>query len=334
LIAWTLACRQKTPTKKTDVNTPAANVVATVNGLNILESDVEAWINSEIKKIGTKATQLPPEFLEQYKNQLREKALETLVVEKLLDEEVKQAKIVITEEELNDRLSKIITMQQPQLTLQEYQKMMEEHGRSFEEFKKEFRKQLSYLKLVEPQWTGKINVTDEDANNYYTENRKEFETPEQVSASHILIQPDTSDPNTDPNQAKAKARAKAEDLLRQIKEGADFAELAKAHSNCPSASKGGDLGFFSRGQMLAPFENAAFALKPGQISDIVETKYGYHIIKVTDHKDASITPLEQVKEKIKYNLTQEKQAEFAQAYVDSVKDKAYITYPMKKEEHH
>ena len=127
----------------------------------------------------------------------------------------------------------------------------------------------------------KIDVTENDANNYYSGNPKEFETPEQVKASHILIASDTSDTSVDPNDAKAKALAKAEQLLAQLKDGADFAELAKANSTCPSASKGGDLGFFSKGDMVAPFEEAAFALEPGQLSDIVETKFGYHIIKRT-----------------------------------------------------
>jgi peptidyl-prolyl cis-trans isomerase C len=328
-VVCALACRQKTPTK-TDVNTPA-NIAATVNGQNIFESDVEAWTNSEIKKIGNKATQWPSELLERYKKQIREKALGTLIVENLLNEELKKAKIVITEEEALDRISKMIAEQQPQLTLQEYQKMMEEHGQNFQEYKNEIRKEMCYLKLLERIWTGKINVTEDDARKYYSENQKEFEVPEQIRASHILIMPDTSDPNVDPNEAKARAKAKAEGLLKQIKEGADFAELAKANSACPSAANGGDLDFFSRGQMVAPFEKAAFDLKPGQVSDIVETRFGYHIIKVTDRKDEGITPFDQIKDDIIKKLTRNKEAEFAKEYIESLKSKASIIYPPGKE---
>ena len=109
--------------------------------------------------------------------------------------------------------------------------------------------------------------------------------PEQVRASHILISTKPIDPNADPNQAKAQAKDKAEELLKKVKDGADFAALAKENSDCPSNAQGGDLGLFPRGQMVKPFEDAAFALKVGEISDLVETQFGYHIIKVTEHQD-------------------------------------------------
>jgi len=321
-VAWGLACRPKAPPK-------AENVAVTVNGVNIIESDVEALVQPELEKIAAKAAQLPPEFTEQYKKQLRERALEMLISEQLLDEKVKQAKIVITEEEAISRISEMAAAQQPPLSLQEYKKKMEGYGQGFDEYKNEVRKQLGYQKLVESQWANKINVVEDDARKYYSENPKQFEIPEQIRASHILIKPDVSQPGTDPNQAKAKAKARAEDLLKQIKEGADFAELAKAHSGCASAANGGDLGFFSKGQMVEPFEKAAFQLKPGQLSDIVETQYGYHIIKVTDRKDASVIPFEQTKDDIINGLVQKKQFEFIKEYIQSLKDKASIVYPIR-----
>jgi peptidyl-prolyl cis-trans isomerase C len=210
--------------------------------------------------------------------------------------------------------------------------MMEARGQSFDEAKQRIKKGMGYQKLMDTQWAGKINVTEDDAKNYYSENKTKFETPEQVKASHILITPDANDPNTDPNQAKVKAKAKAEDLLKQIKGGADFAELAKTNSgDTYSAIQGGDLGFFGKGQMLPAFEKAAFALKPGQVSDIVETQYGYHIIKLTDHKDANTIPFEQAKDDIVKMLTQTKQADFAEKYIASLKADAKIVYPPGKE---
>ncbi len=127
--------------------------------------------------------------------------------------------------------------------------------------------------------------------------------------------------------AKAAAKAKAEELLKQIKDGDDFAELAKANSGCYSSERGGDLGFFSRGRMVPAFEEAAFALKVGQVSDIVETQFGYHIIKVTDHRDASVTMFEQAKDDIMKSLTQTRQAELAKEYIESLKAQANIVYP-------
>jgi peptidyl-prolyl cis-trans isomerase C len=180
---------------------------------------------------------------------------------------------------------------------------------------------------MELQWAGKISVTEEDAKKYYDENAKRFETPEQIRASHILIGLPPTDPNADPNQAKAQARAKAEDLLKQIKNGADLAELAKAHSTCPSAPNGGDLGFFPRGKTTPPFEKVAFELQVGQVSDVVETEYGFHIIKVTDHKDAGVIAFEQAKNDIIRQLTAKKQSEFAEEYINSLKAEANIVFP-------
>ncbi|MFB0524042.1 MAG: peptidylprolyl isomerase [Phycisphaerae bacterium] len=324
VIAWHLACRPKAPPE-------ADNVAVTVNGVGIPEDDVEALVQPELDKIADKAAQLPPEFIEQYEKQVRQWALEKLISEQLLDEKVKEARIIVTEEEVISRVREILATQQPPLSLEQYHERLAERGQSFDEYKNEFRKQLGYQKLMEPQWADQIKVTEDDAREYYSENQKQFEVPEQVRASHILIKPDTSDPNIDPNEAKAGAKAKAEDLLKQIKENADFAELAKAHSGCPSAARGGDLGFFSKGQMVAPFEKAAFDLKPGQLSDIVETKFGYHIIKVTDRKDAQVIPFEQTGDDIINGLIRKKQSEFIKNYIQSLKDKADIVYPPDKE---
>jgi peptidyl-prolyl cis-trans isomerase C len=328
----------KTATKEPNkpAETAADSVAVTVNGVNINESQVEAQLKPQLAKVGA---QLPPAFVEQYKNQLRGQVLEGMIVEQLLDGKVKENNIIVTEEEVLLHLEKAAAQQN--LSLSDIKEMMEARGQSFDEAKQRIKKGMAYQKLMDTQWAGKINVTEDDAKKYYSENKTKFETPEQVRASHILIKPDTnqatagsaltSDPNADPNQAKAKAKAKAEDLLKQIKGGADFAELAKTNSDCPSAKLGGDLDFFGRGQMVPAFEKAAFALKAGQVSDVVETQFGYHIIKLTDHKDANTIPFEQAKDDIVKLLTQTKQADLAEEYITSLKANANIVYPPGKE---
>lgn len=304
--------------------TAVDNLAVTVNGVDINESQIEAQLKPMLEKIGT---QLPSAFVEQYKKQLRQRVLDKIIIEQLLDEKVKAAKIVVTDEEIIEQIKKMTSQQQPPLSMEDFKALIEASGQSFDDVKLRIQKGLAYQKLMEAQWAGKINIKEEDAKKYYSENKSKFETPEQVRASHILIKPDT----TDPNQAKATARAKAESLLKQIKGGADFAELARANSDCPSSKQGGDLNFFGRGQMVPAFEKAAFALKPGQVSDVVETQFGYHIIKATDHKDASATPFEQAKDDILKLLTQTKQAEFAEEYIKSLKADANIVYPPGKE---
>ena len=116
-------------------------------------------------------------------------------------------------------------------------------------------------------------------------------------------------------------------MLKQIREGGDFVTLAIANSNCPSAPKGGDLGYFPRGVTTPPFEKVAFELAMGQVSDIVETEFGYHIIKATGHKDAGIMTFDEVKDNIINQLTKSKQQELTSAYIDSLKAEGDIIYP-------
>jgi peptidyl-prolyl cis-trans isomerase C len=298
----------------------ADSVAVTVNGVDIKESQVEAQLQPQLQKM---AAQLPPAFIEQYKKQLGQKVLEGLIIEQLLDEKVKDSNIVVTDEDVVEHLEEAAAQQN--LTLSDIKEMMEARGQSFDEAKQRIKKSMVYQKFFEAQSAGKINVTEDEAKKYYDENAKQVE---QVRASHILIKPRLADPNSDPNEAKAAAKAKAEDLLKQIKNGADFAELARANSDCPSSKQGGDLNFFGRGQMVPVFEEAAFALKPGQVSDVVESPFGYHIIKVTDRKNDTF---EKAKDNILKWLTQTKQDEFAEKYIESLKADANIIYPPGKE---
>ncbi len=302
--------------KKADSNA----VVATINGFAITEGRVEERVKPQLEKLSSQ--QMPAQFIEQYSKQLRKNALDSIIIEHLLDEKIKENNITTTEEEANKHLEEMAAQQK--LTMDDLKALIEASGQTFETVKKQIRKGLGYQKLMEKQWAGQINVTEDDAKKYYDEHPEMFTSQEQVRASHILIKPDASE--TDPNKAKAAAKAKAEALLGQIKNGADIAELAKINSACPSSARGGDLGWFERGRMVKPFEDAAFALKVGQTSDVVETQYGYHIIKVTDHKDAGTMPFEQAKDNLIKTLTQKKQGEFVTKYVNSLKAQAKITY--------
>lgn len=313
------------PTAPAEAEVQDLNAVAvTVNGVGITEGQVEALLKPQLEKLAAK---LPPAFIQQYKKRLRQETMDRLVVEELLNEEVKKARIAVAEEEVTDQLKQMASQQN--LSLEDLKALIKASGKSFDEVKQRIQRGLGYQELLERQWAGKINVTLKDANSYYSKNQKQFETPEQVRASHILIKSNTSDPNTDPNQAKAKA--KAEGLHKQIEAGADFAELAKANSDCRSAAQGGDLGLFGRGQMVPAFEKAAFAMDVNEVSYIVETQYGFHIIKLTDRKDASTLPFEQAKGDIISGLTQQKQNELAMEYVESLKAGANIVYPPSKE---
>jgi len=148
----------------------------------------------------------------------------------------------------------------------------------------------------------KISITEDELKEYYSRNRGKFTVPEQVKASHILIKINFGAAAEEKN----KARDKAKQLLEWLKKGEKFETLAEHYSeDQTSKAKGGRLGYISKGQMAKSFDEAAFSMKPGQISDVVETDYGYHIIQIEDHKDAVTKTFEEVKGSIKEQLKNE-----------------------------
>jgi len=173
-------------------------------------------------------------------------------------------------------------------------------------------------------------ISDEEVKKFYDDHKAAFKVPESVKASHILIQVSKDAGNDLWKKAKKEATKIRKDILAGK---VSFEDAAKRDSDCPSKSRGGDLGFFTEGQMVPEFEKAAFATKIGDISDPVKTQFGYHIIKVTDHKDASEQPFDEVKDGIRQQLLQQKQRDTLSEYVDKLKKtyKVEILLPEPKE---
>jgi peptidyl-prolyl cis-trans isomerase C len=320
---------EKPEESETDKSEPNAvvdpvveGVAVTVNGVDIFESEIEKIIKPDLDRLADKTKYMPAGAVEEYTRQFREHALEQLIRRVLLDGMMKQANIEIPDEAVMSQIEEIASKQG--MSVDEFAERMKQYGHTLEGIKKEIREGLARNQFMAAQWEGKISVAEDDAKKYYDENPEEFKVPEQIRASHILITPATTG---DPNDEKAKARTKIEGLLAQIKDGADFAELAKANSSCPSAADGGDLNFFPRGKTTPAFEKVAFELEVGELSDVVETDYGFHIIKVTDHTDPTVVSFEQAGEQIIKSLTEAKQIEFADEYLKKLRAEAEIVYP-------
>ncbi|MFH1856728.1 MAG: peptidylprolyl isomerase [Candidatus Omnitrophota bacterium] len=148
-----------------------------------------------------------------------------------------------------------------------------------------------------------ISVTEQEMKQYYELNKNEFQEPEKIRARHILV--DTE--------------KEAKQILKELRKGADFAKLAREKSTCPSKEQGGDLGFFGRGQMVKEFEDAAFKLNPGEISDVVKTQFGYHVIEVEDKKPAIIKTYDEAIDTIKQKLTMQRQQQKINDLIESLK---------------
>jgi len=167
----------------------------------------------------------------------------------------------------------------------------------------------------------KITLSEKEIKAYYNDHPEAFKTPESVKARHILILVEKTAAEAD----KKNLKAKAEGILARLKAGEDFAKLAEENSDDPgSKSKGGDLGFFEKGSMVPAFEETAFSLKPGELSEIVETEYGYHIIKVEEKKEASLEPYEAIKDKVKEQALQEVRKAKVTAFVEKALKEAKV----------
>ena len=293
--------------KAAEPNAVAENtgVAVTVNGKDITEADVDAKMNMY--------------RIEQYK---RPQVVESMVMEQLLEEQIKKAGINVTDNDVNDKLNEYIAAQ-PGMTMEIFKARVTSQGQSFEQIKEQIKKTVSYEKLI-----GNVEVNDAEAKAFYDENKEDFNKPEQVKASHILVKVDAS---ATPEQ-KAAAKTKIEGLLKQAKAGGDFAALAKENSDDPGSKiRGGDLGFFDRNTMVKEFADAAFALKVGDISGVIETQYGYHIIKVTDRQKGGLTPFDKAKADIVTALQNKKKSELFRQLIEKIKAQAKIVYPPGKE---
>ncbi|MFH1672716.1 MAG: peptidylprolyl isomerase [Pseudomonadota bacterium] len=294
-------------------NQPSKDAVAVVNGSVISRSEFDAEIGRVQQRFSSMGQPLSSTRLSEIKNEI----LENLIGRELLYQASQENGIKVDETAINEQL---IELKKRFPSEVEFKEALGEMNLSESVIKSQFERNLAIKEFIEKQFVQKITIPDKESKAYYESNPDLFKQPEQVQAGHILIK---IDPQADESQ-KAEAHKKIEQIQKRLQKGEDFAALAKEFSQCPSNAKGGDLGYFGRGQMVPPFEQAAFSLKPGTVSDIVETQFGYHLIKVTDKKTATIIPYKDVKEKLEQHLKQERIQKEVTLYVEKLKEKAKV----------
>ena len=307
-----------TPAKKSE---PAANpteVVLKVNGVAVTRAELDRASQALLAQ-----SRMPAPTDPEQKKKIEEAAQNQLISAEVLYQTAKKEEVP----ELDKKVQAKFDEGKARFPANEdFEKALKENGLTIQELKDLLRRDIVISSYVEKQVTSKITITAEQVKKFYDENSDKFKKPESVHASHILI---GVDPKATPEE-KQKAKLKADDLLKQVKAGADFAELAKKDSTCPSAKNGGDLGEFGRGQMVKPFEEAAFDLKVGETSAVVETQFGYHIIKSTGKTEAGTVPFDQVKGKIEEYLKGMELQKQVIAKVDELKKSAKVEYPGKQ----
>jgi len=221
-------------------------------------------------------------------------------------------------------------------TMEDLEKAAEAQGASYEEFKQNLRNQIITQRVIGQEVGSKLTMNKEEEQKFYNEHKAEMEHPEGVRLSEILIAPKPpvkalgpdgkpQPPTEAENQAAlAAAQAKAKDLLDQIRKGATFADVAKKNSDGPSAKEGGDLNYFSRGTLAKELEDKVFALKPGEVTDVIRTKQGYVILQVTEHESAGIPTLKEAEPKIQDALYMQKLQPALRTYLTTLREQAYI----------
>jgi peptidyl-prolyl cis-trans isomerase C len=305
------AAAQDAPAAPKPVPPQIPNVLAHVNGEDVTKADLDRAVQALEARAGG------PVPTEQ-RDQVVRGVLDQLIGYKVLVQETRARNVTVPDADVDARIGQI-RGQFPSEA--EFTQMLAQRNLTLEQVKSDARQDMAIAKLIEDEIASKVAVKPEQVTDFYAKNPDQFKQGESVRASHILI----SVPKGADAATKAQARTKAEQVLKEVKAGGDFAALAKQHSGDPgSAANGGDLGFFQQGQMVGPFNDAAFSLAPGAISEVVETDFGFHIIKVAEKKEGRTIPLEEVRPQVEQYLERLHRQEQTETFVNGLKAKGKI----------
>ncbi len=290
-----------------------AEAAAMVNGVVI---PIKSY-NGQVQAIIQQYTSQGVNFQDTQLADLKIKVLENLIDQELLYQDAKSKGLKIDDAAITVQLDAVKAQFPDEAT---FKSQLAAQGMTEEDIKLDIGKTLLVEDYITSKYGPLIKIEDSDILEFYNGNSQYFSKPEQVRASHILI---TVEPDAE-ESVKKDALKRINAIKDRIAAGEEFSDLARKLSEGPSNVNGGDLGAFGRGQMVKSFEDAVFAMTVGNVSDVVETQFGYHLIKLTAKETASTVPLADVEAQIVDHLTQVKMAEMINSYVASIKPDANI----------
>jgi len=291
----------------------ASSKIATVNGTAITQADFDREVQLAQRRFASSGRS--PEDSELLA--LKKEILENLINRELLYQECQNKGIKVEKTTINEQYE-LLKKRFPHET--DFKDALSRLNLSEAEMKSQIERDLAIQQLITEKFVQKVTITDKETKAYYDSHPQAFRRPEQVRVSHILISVD----QTADQAQKAAARKKIEDIQKKLNKGEDFEALAREFSQCPSGSRGGDLGYLGRRQLVKPLEEVAFALPPGQVSDIVESPFGYHLIKVIEKRPETLRGYEEIKVKLQEYLKQQLVGKQVDLYIEELKGKANV----------
>jgi len=294
-------------------------ILVTVNGKSLTRAMAARMAQDMAARQG-----VPPQMLQQFMaqmgGQLEKQSIDQFINQTLIAQEADRQALPVGDEEVDAIIAKLTESLPEGMTIEQ---ALEAQQMQLADLRNDITTNERMRKLYESQTEGAEKATDEQIATFYTDNADRFKTEATATASHILI---TCDEKAD-EAAHTEAKAQIDSIRTQLTEGGDFAELAKAHSSCPSKDNGGSLGEFGRGRMVPEFEAAAFSQEIGKVGDVVKTSFGYHLIQVTDRSEGSTRSLEEVSEEIRTQLNRQAEEKIFGTFLEGLREKAEISYP-------
>lgn len=290
-------------------------VAATVNGDVVTLSDLEERAGAEWGRVEQMG---PGPAREEARRTALRRAFDTIVSEKLLAKEAETLQLEVTDAQVDAAIADIKTRNH--FDDAQLDRALAEQGLDLVSFRKQVRRELETYQVLQYKVRNRVKLSDADVRNYYQAHPQEFGGEEELKVRHIFLPLAENAPRAD----EEKARAQAERIVQRLRTGEDFAKVAREVSKGPSASEGGDIGWLRRGTVQKQLEDAAFALKDGQISPVVRVGPGLHVLKVEARRTGGGKSFQEAQEEIRNRLYEEQVGSYRQAYIEELKKAALI----------
>lgn len=290
-------------------------VAAVVNGDPVTLSELQERTGAEWRRV---QSMKPGEARDQARARILQAALDQMVAERLLEAEAKELGVEAADAQVDAAIEDI--KRKNRLDDEQLDRALAEQGLDRPTFRRQLRRDIEAFRILEMKVKTRIKVTDEDVRSWYQAHPKEFAGDEQVRVRHIFVPV----PAGASAAEEAGVRAQGELILERLRGGEDFAAVARQASKGPSAAEGGELGFVKRGTIQPELEKAAFALEVGQVSALVRTKSGYHLLKVEERKAGGPRPLDEVKDAIRDRLSSERVETYRAQYLAELRKEAVV----------